>query len=178
MSSAHHAAVMAGAFVVLVVVAFAVWRPPARRTGRPPGAVLALLLAAAVCVSLTLPDQVRSGVADRLGACVTGASARAHRAGPAHHAVNVLLWVPLGASGVLVLRRPLAVVLLGSTAWALLEPARTLDPLRSCRPVDRGENTLGLVLGVCGALGVLGPPGARGGRRVPPGARPARFRGE
>ncbi|NBE53510.1 VanZ family protein [Streptomyces boluensis] len=147
MPTQQHTAVMAGFSVVLVALAFTAWRPMVRRTGRPSRATLGMLLAAAVCVSLTLPDQVQAGVVDRLHACVSGASARTFPGGPAHHAVNVVLWIPLGLFGALATRRPLVVTAVGSLAWVLIETAQTLDPIRSCQPVDWANNTAGILVG-------------------------------
>ncbi|KIZ19507.1 VanZ family protein [Streptomyces natalensis] len=138
---------MAALTLVLVVVAVLTYRPLARRTGWSARVTRGVLLAVAVCLGITLPDQMVAGTVERLGACVAGASVRTLTGGFAHNAVNVVLWVPLGLLGTLASRRPLAVTLAGSGAWALVELLQTLDPVRSCQPVDWANNTAGLALG-------------------------------
>ncbi|MET8468438.1 VanZ family protein [Streptomyces sp. NPDC006422] len=147
MSHGEHAAVMGLLVLGLVGVAFAVRGPLARRAGLPPAATLGMLVAAAFCLGLTLPDQVQEGASARLDACLTGASVRAFPGGPAHHAFNVVAWVPLGLYGALATRRPVAFALAGSAAWALVEVAQTLDPERSCQPVDWLNNSVGVLAG-------------------------------
>ncbi|WP_406347621.1 VanZ family protein [Streptomyces sp. NBC_00144] len=147
MSSSMHSAVMAALVLVLAVAAVVAYRPVARRTGPPAGAVLGVLLAVAVCLGITLPDQIVSGAAGRLGACVTGDSVRTLTGGFAHNAVNVVLWVPMGLLGTLASRRPVAVTLAGSAAWVVVELLQTLDPVRSCQPLDWANNTLGVAAG-------------------------------
>ncbi|MEU9115158.1 VanZ family protein [Streptomyces sp. NPDC048483] len=147
MPSTTHGAVMAALTLVLVVGAVMTHRSVARRTGRPAKATLGVLLAVAVCLGITLPDQIVGGAAERLGACVAGASVRTLTGGFAHHAVNVVLWVPMGLLATLASRRPVAVTLAGSGAWALVELLQTLDPVRSCQPVDWANNTLGVAVG-------------------------------
>ncbi|MFF4698985.1 VanZ family protein [Streptomyces chattanoogensis] len=147
MPSSPHGAVMAALTLLLVAAAVVAYRPAARRTGWSPRATLGVLLAVAVCLGITLPDQLAGGAAGRIGACVAGESVRTLTGGFAHHVVNVVLWVPMGLLGTLASRRPVAVTLAGSGAWALVELLQTLDPVRSCQPVDWANNTLGVALG-------------------------------
>ncbi|WP_405783149.1 VanZ family protein [Streptomyces sp. NBC_00859] len=147
MSSSMHSAVMAALALVLAVAAVVACRPAARRTGRPVGITLAALLAVAVCLGITLPDQIVAGTAGRLGACMTGDSVRTLTGGFAHNAVNVVLWVPMGLLGTLACRRPVVVALAGSAAWVVVELLQTLDPVRSCQPLDWANNTLGVAVG-------------------------------
>ncbi|MFI5658474.1 VanZ family protein [Streptomyces sp. NPDC051684] len=153
MSQREHAAVMGLLVLVLAAAAFAARRPLARRTGMPPAATLGMLLMAAVCLGLTLPDQFQAGAAARLQSCLNGSSTRAFPGGPVHHAFNVVAWVPLGLFGVLASRRPAVFTLAGSVVWALVEVAQTLDPERSCQPVDWMNNSLGILAGA--VVGVL-----------------------
>ncbi|MFI9050407.1 VanZ family protein [Streptomyces sp. NPDC053427] len=147
MPSTPHAAVMAALTLLLVVAAVVAYRPVARRTGRSAQATLGALLAVGVCLGMTLPDQIAAGAAGRLGACLAGASVRTLTGGFAHNAVNVVLWIPMGLLGTAVSRRPVAVTLAGSGAWVLVELLQTLDPVRSCQPVDWANNTLGVAIG-------------------------------
>ncbi|WP_328334145.1 MULTISPECIES: VanZ family protein [unclassified Streptomyces] len=147
MSSSTHSAVMAALALVLAVAAVVAHRPVVRRTGWPAGAVLGALLAVAVCLGITLPDQIVAGTAGRLGACVAGDSVRTLTAGFAHNAVNVVLWVPLGLLGTLASRRPVIVTLAGAAAWVVVELLQTLDPVRSCQLLDWANNTLGVAAG-------------------------------
>ncbi|MFJ9849362.1 VanZ family protein [Streptomyces sp. NPDC101150] len=157
MPSSTHGAVMAALALLLVVAAVVAYRPLARRTGRSTRATLGALLALAVCLGITLPDQIVAGAGGRLGACVAGESVRTLTGGFAHNAVNVVLWIPLGLLGTLASRRPVAVTLAGSGAWALVELLQTLDPVRSCQPLDWANNTAGVALGaLAGWLAVRG----------------------
>lgn len=163
MASSMHSAVMAALTLVLAVVAVVARRPVARRTGWSAGATLGMLLAVAVCLGITLPDQIVGGTAGRLGACVTGDSVRTLTGGFAHNAVNVVLWVPMGLLGTLASRRPLLVTLAGSAAWVVVELLQTLDPVRSCQPLDWANNTLGIAAGAL--LGwLIGRTRVRAGR--------------
>ncbi|MFE2379577.1 VanZ family protein [Streptomyces sp. NPDC059398] len=147
MSSSTHSAVMAALVLVLAAAAIPAYRPLARRTGRPAAVTLAALLAVALCLGITLPDQIVGGTAGRLGACVTGDSVRTLTGGAVHNAVNVVLWVPLGLLATLASRRPVLVTLAGSAAWVVVELLQTLDPVRSCQPLDWANNTLGVAAG-------------------------------
>ncbi|NLU66756.1 VanZ family protein [Streptomyces sp. HNM0574] len=162
MPTPTHSAVMAALTLLLTVAAVLAHRPLARRTGRSPRTTLALTLALALCLGLTLPDQLAPGVTDRLTACLTGNSHRTLTGGPAHNAVNILLWLPVGLLGTLTTRRPLMVALTGSALWALVELLQTLDPTRSCQPLDWANNTAGVGVGVVvGWVVCRGRPGAR-----------------
>lgn len=159
MSSQEHAGVMAVLFVLAVLTALALWRPVVRSTGWPSVATLLFLLSAAVCVALTLPDQFAPGAFGRLQSCVgwpgAPASVRHLDTGPSHQVVNVLLWVPLGLTGLLATRRPVAVAAGASATWALVELVQTIDPVRMCSPVDWFSNTCGALTGVLLGWAVL-----------------------
>ncbi|MGV9268223.1 VanZ family protein [Kitasatospora sp. NPDC003701] len=147
MSTQHHSLVMAALGLLLALAAAALHRPLARRTGWPRGATAGLLVSAALLLGFTLPDQLEPGSAHRLAACLADRSVRTLQGGAAHHAANVLLWLPLGLFGTLATRRPLLVTALASAAWAAVELVQTLDPVRSCQYLDWGNNTAGVLLG-------------------------------
>ncbi|WP_328321246.1 VanZ family protein [Streptomyces sp. NBC_00388] len=138
---------MAALTLILAAAAVVAYRPLARRTRWRRRVTLGVLLAVAVCLGITLPDQIAGGAGGRLGACLAGDSVRTLTGGFVHNAVNVVLWIPMGLLGALVSRRPVAVTLAGSAAWVVVELLQTLDPVRSCQPVDWANNTLGIAAG-------------------------------
>ncbi|WP_156178931.1 VanZ family protein [Saccharothrix sp. ST-888] len=146
---------MAALVALLVAAALVVRRPLVRQTGWAGRPALLLLLAAALCLGLTLPDQVVAGAPGRLGDCATGRGTRHLADGPGHQAVNVLLWLPLGLSGALATRRPFVVAAAASATWFAVELVQTLDPVRMCNPVDWLNNSLGSLAGALIGYAVL-----------------------
>jgi hypothetical protein len=146
------------------------WRPLARRAGRPRAALLLMCLSTAVCFALTLPQTIGAGSAGRLMTCVedpaprmAGAMAAFGRRG-LEDVMNVALWVPPGFFGVLATGRAVMTTAVLSVSFAAVEVLQTLDPGRECDPGDCAYNTSGLVAGAVAAVAWRAAGGLSRGR--------------
>ena len=128
-------------------------RPPApRRTGALVLATVAVLLAVG-CTTLGPAGFVADARRTVMAAveALTGAEPGAVHRSQVEAGANVLLYLPVGLLGVLVLRRPVLALGLGLAASVSIELAQTVLPGRVPDLVDVAANAAGTAVGV--ALG-------------------------
>jgi hypothetical protein len=136
-----------------VLVAAALARPIARRTGQTPLAAWMVLASVGAIVGMTLtpsPDYPfqRSCDVDVLGPTFRDLFTLNDRS------LNVLLFIPLGIAAIAIrTRNRLAWLLLAAAVAPLIEVTQLLAvPLRrTCQAIDVIDNELGLVIGLAAA---------------------------